>query len=152
MSEPLIDLDTLIRRPSITIDGRAYHLYSPDELTVRQARQFALWAQELDALQQGDEVDPALDTLIDTIARAAMVDVPDEVIERLSGQHKIAVVEVFIALLLRNRTNVAGAAATAMGNGLIGALLSPGSSASTAAPRPTGWIASLWRLCSRIWK
>jgi len=146
MTDAILNLDTLIVRPTIEIDGKRYEILSTEELSVLDSRRFGLWAARLEELQTSDEEQPELEQLIDTIARRVLVGVPDDVIAKLSGRHKIAVVEVFIALLLRSRMSVAGAIGTAMGSPLIGALLSPNSSGSTAAPRASGWRALLSRL------
>ncbi|MFZ5749102.1 MAG: hypothetical protein ACOY45_15765 [Pseudomonadota bacterium] len=151
MIEPLLDLDTLVDRPTVEIDGTRYEILSIDELSVLDNRRFSLWAQQLDQLQQGDAIDPELETLVDTIARKVLVGVPDDVFARLTGTNKIAVVEVFTVLLLRGRGRVAGAAAKAMGmaESPIGALFSPGSGGSTAGARANGWLKRLWRWCTR---
>lgn len=145
MTDPLLSLDTLIVRPSIEIDGQRYEMLSPDELSVLDSRRFALWAQQLDALQQGEEERPELAVLVDTIARKVLVGVPDDVRAKLSGQHMIAVVEVFTGLLLGRKMRVAGAAGKAMGSPSIGEMFSLGSSGSMAAPRASGWRTRLLR-------
>lgn len=145
MTEPILNLDTLIVRPSVEIDGTRYEILSTEELSVLDSRRFGLWARKLEEMQTSDEEQPELEELVDTIARKVLVGVPDDVIAKLSGKHKIAVVEVFIALLLRSRMSIAGAIGTAMGNPLIGALFSQGSSGSTAAPHVSGWRTLLSR-------
>ena len=152
MPEPLLDLVTLIDRPSIDIDGQRYEILSPDELSVIDNRRFALWAQKLDALQKEQETgEPAaeLEALVATVARKVLVGVPDALFAKLSGTHRIAVVEVFTALLLRSRMRVAGATGTAMGSPLIGEMFSPGFSDSTAATGGNGWKARLSRWFGR---
>jgi hypothetical protein len=150
MPEPLLNLDTIIVRPTIVIDGESYSILSADELSVLDSQRFALWNRRLEALQLGGEEDPELDQLVDTIARRVLVDVPDTVIAKLQGAHKLAVIEVFTGLLLRQRMDVAGATAKAMGASeeairSTGAFSFPGFSVSTAAPRATGWRARLSR-------
>lgn len=149
MTKPLLDIETLIARPAIDIDGRRYEILSPDELSVLDSRRFALWARKLEELQQGEAEAPELEELVDAIARKVMVGVPDEVFARLTGMHKIAVTEVFTALLLRSRMRVAGATGAAMGSPPIGEMFSPGFSASTAAGRGSGWRTRLSRWFGR---
>lgn len=150
MTEPLLDLDTLIVRPTIDIDGTRYDILSPDELSVLDNRRFSRWQEELHRLHQADEDSPELEALVDTITRKVLAGVPAAVIDALSGTQKVAVVEVFIGLLLRNRAGTAGAIARAMGNQQIGALFSPLSPGSTAAPRASGWRKRLWPWSRRI--
>lgn len=167
MADPILDLATLIERPTIDIDGTRYEILSPDELSVLDNRRFGLWSEQLEKLQQGDALNPEIEALVETIARKVLVGVPPEVFAKLQGTHLMAVVQVFTGLLLRNRLRVAGATQKAMAAGmtgaaaggtiealanqLIGASFSPGSSASTAAPRATGWRARLSQLFARIW-
>jgi len=145
MTDPLLNLDTLITRPTVEIDGQGYEILSPDELSVLDSRRFGLWAQKLEELQQGDEDPPELEELVTTIARKVLAEVPAEVFARLTGQHKIMVVEVFTALLLRSRMGAAGAMRNAMGSLLGGENSFPGFSGSTAARPGSGWRTRLWR-------
>lgn len=145
MTDVILNLDTLIVRPTIEIDGKRYEILSVEELSVLDSRRFNLWAAKLDTLQRSEEDSPELDELVDTIARKVLVGVPEAVLARLSGTHKIAVVEVFTGLLLRNRMSVAGAIQTATGSQLIGALFSLGSSVSTEARQAGGWKQRLSR-------
>lgn len=149
MGEPLLSIETLIDRPKVDIDGTKYELLHPDELSLVDNHRFSRWAQRFEELAKLDEPGDELDEVADRIARAALVDVPEEVLARLTGQHKAAVAEVFTALLLRSRISVAGAIGTAIGNPRIGELFSPGFSGSTAAPRGSGWRTRLSRLFGR---
>ncbi len=96
---------------------------------------------------------PAYAELVGKAARAALVDVPAEVFERLTGAHKQAIVDVFTGLLLRNKLGVVGAMATAMGmlpeSLRTGETLFPGFSASTVAPGDGGWKKRLARWFAR---
>ena len=145
MSDPLLNLDTMITRPTIDIDGQRYEILSTEELSVIDSRRFGIWGRELQELQKGDDDSAELEQLIDTIARKALVGVPDEIYARLSGVQKVAVVEVFTGLLLRSRMSVAGAVGTAMGSPLIGEFFYPGFNDSTAARRGSGWRKRLSR-------
>ena len=148
MTETILDLATLIERPTIDIDGTRYEMLSPDELSVLDNRRFGLWAQRLDALQQQDGLDPELEALVTMMARKVLVGVPDDVFAKLTGTHLISVVEVFTGLLLRSKMRVVGATQVAVGNlssQLIGEIFSPGSSGFTVAPPASGWRTRLWR-------
>lgn len=158
MSEPLLNLDTLIVRPSIQIDGERFELFSADELSVTSSHRFSVWGRRIEQLEQSDSDDEAtlseLDALYAQVARAAIVAVPDDVFIKLSGTNQIAIVDVFTGLLLRNRLGVAGAMATAMETmtpGLwTGERLSPDFNASSAAIRAGGWKQRLARWCGLI--
>lgn len=151
MTQPLLDLETLIRRPTVAIDGVSYELLSADELSVLDSHRFHLWGRRLEQLQQGDVEDPEMQDLIDTIARRVLVDVPEDVFAKLTGIHKIAVAEVFTALLLRSRMAVAGATSKVIGENLLTGVSSfPGFSGSMGAPRVSGWKKYLSRLFGLI--
>jgi hypothetical protein len=154
---PLLDLETMLERPFITIDQKPYDLRNPDELSVAESLRFGRWGKLLEELQAngGEEVADELDALVETMARAILVEVPDDVFTGISGAQRWAIIDVFTGLLLRTKLKVAGAMTTATGpvpgglGALTGAFSSPGSSASTAAPRPTGFIARLSRSFGR---
>ena len=150
MADPLLDIETLIVRPEAEIDGKRYEILSPDELSVLDAQRFALWAKKLHELQGTGEESPELDELVATIARKVAVGVPDDLFAKLTGQHRIAVVEVFTGLLLRRRAGVAGAVRTAMGSPSTGASSFPGSSGSTAGAPAPGWRRFLRRLSAPL--
>lgn len=154
MTQPLLDLETLIRRPTVAIDGTRYELLSADELSVLDSHRFHHWGRDLERLQQEQPEGEDLQLLIDRVARQVLVDVPDEVFAKLTGAQRIAVVEVFFVLLLRSRMGVAGATTTIMGTGIgerpTGAKSSPGSSGSTADRPGSGWKARLSRWFGRI--
>ncbi|GAM04804.1 hypothetical protein [Novosphingobium sp. MBES04] len=152
--QPLLDLETLVTRPSITIDGQVYDILSPDEISVLDSYRFGIWGQRIKDLFADDNEasEDALTKLVDKVARKVAVGVPDEVFAKLSGAHKMAITDVFTGLLLRNRLGVAGAIARAAGveaNLPTGAMSSPGSSASMAATRSGGWSARLSRMFGR---
>src|SRR3546814_5044666 len=52
--EPLLNLDTLFRRSTIAVDGVAYELFSPDELSVMASHQFGVWGRRIEALGKSD--------------------------------------------------------------------------------------------------
>ena len=152
MGEPLLNLDTLIVRPAIAIDGTRYEILSPDELSVLESHRFGIWGRRIEEIAAGgDEAESEeYDDLIDRVVRAVAIDLPDAVRIKLSGAQKMAIVDVFTGLLLRNKLGVAGAMATAMGSLPTGVSPFPGFSDSTAATRTGGWRARLRGWFGRI--
>ncbi|MEO0589117.1 MAG: hypothetical protein AAFZ11_01005 [Pseudomonadota bacterium] len=158
-AEPLLDLDTLIKRPFIVIDGKRFDTFSPDELSVIQNHRFIRWGERIRELHQqsGKKAEDELDALVDTAARAVLVEIDDETFSKLSGKQRLAITEVFTARLLRSAMDVAGAMHRAAGTtpqmeqalghpmGAIGASSSLGLPGSTHAAR-----ASFWRKL-RLW-
>lgn len=148
-SEPLLNLDTLITRPFIMIDGRRYELLSPDELSVLTSHRLGVRGRRIEVLSQSDDdVDGAeLDEAITEVAAEVLVNVPEDVFDKLTGAHRMAIADVFTGLLLRNRLGVAGAMATAMGENPTGAKRYPDfSDFSEDRPRG-GWWKRLLRWC-----
>jgi hypothetical protein len=161
-TEPLLDLFTQITRPVIKIDGEFHEIFSPDELSVIQNHRFIRWGERIRALQQqdGEEAAKEQDQLVDLAARAVLVDVGDDLFAKLSGQHKLAIVEVFTALLLRSAAQVAGAMHRAAGTTPEFPL--PGQTQSgviqTGDASCRGWcgsitsaLASCWKSFLRLW-
>lgn len=148
---PLLDLDTLIVRPAITIDGARFELFSADELSVLTSHRLGIRGRRIEELAQSS--DPAdgqeLDELITIVARDVLADVPDDVFVKLSGSHRMAIVDVFTGLLLRKKLGVAGAMATAMGDPRIGEMLFPGFNVSSVGRRDGGWLKRLLRWFGR---
>ena len=148
-NEPLLNLNTLIVRPIIAIDGARYEIMSPDELSILDGHRFGIWGRRINALAEadaeGDDQDE-LEQLIDKVARRVAVGVPDDVFAKLSGAHKQSVADVFTGLLLRNRLGVAGAIAKAAGVPLsTGEKSFPNSSGSMADNPNGGWLKRLLR-------
>lgn len=157
-ARPILDIDTLIERPAIAIDGRRFELLSPAELSLRQSHQFGIWARRMEALQASEEIEVSdeLGEIIDNITELVVVDLLDEVLAKLKDEQKLAIAQVFTGLLLRSRMGVAEATAMAMvahpgpaktlqTGDQTGGKSSPGSSAFSAVRRWTGSIARLWR-------
>ena len=134
--DPLLDLNTLIERPTIAIDGKRYEILSPDELSILDSQRFERWGRQIEVLAATDDKPAELDKLIDKVTGAIMVGVPDDVRARLSKGHKVRVIAVFTGLLLGDQVGAAGATLKVMSRS-IGAKSSPASSASSAA-RPAG--------------
>ncbi|MDP2131959.1 MAG: hypothetical protein U0975_09970 [Erythrobacter sp.] len=150
---PLLDLDTLIERPFITIDGRRFEIRSPSELSVVESHRFGRWGNRIEALtaEDGDAAEAELNDLIARVSKGILIDVPDTVFDKLSGANRWAIIDVFTGLLWREKLKVAGAMTIAAGDvpdwmqSRTGASSSPGSNGFTEAARRTGFIASLRR-------
>jgi hypothetical protein len=131
--EPLLDLSTMIERPRIRIDGVAYEIRTPEELTLFQSQQFTLWGKELEALGAAPEKADELEALVRRVVTAVTVEVPPAVLGKLSTSQLMNIVEVFIGLLLGRRLRLAGALAAQVVSRSTGAKSSPGSSTPSAA-------------------
>lgn len=154
---PLLELDTLIERRRIAIDGELYEIISPDELSVIDSHRFGRWGRRIEQLAEmdGEEAERELEELIAITARKILVGVPDQLFEQLPGSGRWAVIDLFTGLLLQRKLLVAGAMQAAMGMeaptgmGPTGVPPLPGSSGSMAGTRKTGWLPSLQRFFGR---
>lgn len=134
---PLLDLNTLIERPKIAIDGVLHEMLSPDELSILDSQRFEKWRQEIQALAKDEAKEEELDALIGKVIDRVLVEVPDDVRAKLSNAHKLKIIAVFTGLLLGEQVGAAGATLKAM-NRSTGARSSRASSASTGGRRATG--------------
>lgn len=141
--KPLLDLDTLVERPFIAIDGERVDILNPEELSVLESHRFGVWGRRIEELSglTGEDAEQELEQLVATVARKICVGATDAQFDKLPGTQRWAIVDLFTALRLRSSLKVAGAMGTAAGQlpDWIGASSSRGSSGSTAAGRRTGW-------------
>ncbi len=101
--KPLLNLDTLIERATVVIDGESHEITSPSELSIidhhrlgRQGSQLEVLLQKEDAsVQELDETKELLDTLCRSVLRA-----PDEVHEKLTDTHRLQLAQAFTELLM----------------------------------------------------
>lgn len=135
---PILDLNTLIERPTIKVDGKVYELLSPDELSILDSQRLTRWGREIEVLATDEEKSDELDALVSQAARKVLADMPDKVFAKLSASHRFSVVEVFTGLLLRRRLVTAGALAMEMVRPSTGAKNSRVSSTSSAAIQAGG--------------
>src|SRR3546814_16458296 len=100
--EPLLNLDTLFRRSTIAVDGVAYELFSPDELSVLASHQFGVWGRRIEALGKSDNADNGVElgALMDKAASAAVVAMPAPAFPQLAAAPTIATAHVFLGLPL----------------------------------------------------
>ncbi|MEP9402035.1 hypothetical protein [Sphingomonas sp. VNH70] len=141
MTDAVLNLETLVDRPKISIDGVQYEILSPDELALLTSHRVAALGRKLDKLLKADELNATgekqLSATLEEMIAIIMEPVPVAVRARLSDAHKMSVVEVFTMLSLARKATLAGAMvknATAS----TGAKPSPGSSADTAATPSAG--------------
>ncbi len=104
-TSPILDLDTLIKRPIIKIDGVNYEIISPDELSVLDHHRLMEQGKRLDALlsasEMGEEDEAEIKKLLVKITDWIMVGVPPEVRAKLTDAQRMDVGQVFTALPLR---------------------------------------------------
>ncbi len=101
--KPLLDLNTLIERETVVIDGETYEITSPSELSIidhhrlgRQGSRLEVLLQKEDAsVQELDETKDLLATLCRCVLRA-----PDEVHEKLTDTHRLQLAQAFTELLM----------------------------------------------------
>lgn len=152
MSKPLLQLDTLVVRPKIAIDGVLHDILSPDELPVLTNHLLAFKGRRMEELLRKPDLQAKekkeLESVVLEISDAIMEPVPVEARAKLSDMQRMSVIEAFSTLLL---TKKAGTAAALL-RGLLpeetptqpkprpstGGKRSRGSSGSTDAPLSGG--------------
>lgn len=112
--DALLDLNTLIERPAITIDGKRYEILSPEELSILDSQAFTFWGGEIEELSKTKGKENELAELVNKVASKVLVDVPSDLKAKLSDAQKFRVVEVFTMLLLRHKIGAVGVAAAVM--------------------------------------
>jgi hypothetical protein len=109
MARPvLLNLDTLVVRPLVVIDGTEYEMLNPGELTLLQLHQFGVMGSDLQAAISAATTSPdiASFTSAQVASVAALLDrmvrmilkAPPELVSRLSDGHKFQVVSAFNTL------------------------------------------------------
>jgi len=101
----ILNLDTLVVRPLVTIDGTDYEMLNPGELSILDLHRFGALGSEFQSITDSAEKDAdltdaqvvqvgaTLDRMVRMILRA-----PDEVLNRLTDVHKYRIVECFSSL------------------------------------------------------
>lgn len=96
-----MDIKTTVERQSITIDGDQYEIRNMGELKYKEVAWYQYASnriQELvDKLQEAytEQEAEEFDRILNRAAKNAFVDIPDDVYELLSDEHKVKVVEFF---------------------------------------------------------
>lgn len=113
MSEILLDLDTLVVRPKIAIDGLHYEILSPDEVPVITSHRLAAKGKRMEALMGSANLSKAgeaeLEKIVLEISDIIMGPIPAEVRARLSEAQRMSVTEAFSTLLLAKKAGTAAA-------------------------------------------
>lgn len=95
---PLLDLDTLAARATVTIDGSEYELRNAGELSLLEFHRFARKAEEVDGIlakdDDGEELALRLTELLDELCRL-ILEAPDEVHRRLKDVLRLRIVQAF---------------------------------------------------------
>jgi len=135
MATPTLNLQTLVDRPTVAIDGVAYPLRATDEFSILEFERHLADAQRLPVLTRrglelSDEEALELCALLDRYCRRVLT-APAEVQARLSDVQRLQVVSVFLRLLGSPRPTP-GARTRAEATPATGASSSPVSPDSTA--------------------
>ncbi|MFN3990055.1 MAG: hypothetical protein ACK4IS_07335 [Erythrobacter sp.] len=132
---PLLDIETLIIRPAIMIDGERHEIIAPDELPLDQSHLMAAKGRRMQQLQQADSMNrdqrAELEAIVEQLSDIIMEPIPKAVRGKLKPAQRLQVIEAFTALLLKRR--MASAAAMMPGQKMIEAAMQ----AMGAAARPS---------------
>lgn len=102
--EPLLDMSTEpVKRHHIKIDGVAYELLAPAEMTSVHVTMFQHLGRVLQQAQDKGLGEETLEPLLRKTLQLSVVGLPDEIIDKLSIQHKLSIGEVFVSTLLGER-------------------------------------------------
>jgi hypothetical protein len=141
-TDNVLDLNTIVEKLHVRIDGVPHHFSHPDALTLqghlRMERIGPRMGALLEAVAAGattDADDQELALLLDEGCRLVL-DAPDSVHAKLLDTHRVLILDAFTQLRLKGRA--AEATLKTKARPRRGVKSSPGSSASTAALRRTG--------------
>jgi hypothetical protein len=140
LNGPLLDLHTLIERPTVKIDGVEYELRTPGELTLEERARSGVISTVLRAEPASPSPEEAakLSQALDQMCRMVLL-APDAVHVRLRDEHRFSIAGAFIALsMMMRRPQPRASTPTTTTAPPIGANSSPVSSASTVARRASG--------------
>lgn len=103
MARQLLNIDTLVERDYVTIDGQPYELRNPGELTLLEQARLGRRGEEMEALRQAmsergpsDDEIARVTAVLEEMVRLVLL-APPEVIERLQEPHKHAIIGAFTA-------------------------------------------------------
>jgi len=97
-SDLLLDLSTIHERPKIRIDGDLYEMLTSDDFGIVDIADFKAVGKAADKLQSGDLDRPEaekLAKLVDEMIEKIVLDIPAEVLGKLTFTQKMKIIEVF---------------------------------------------------------
>lgn len=135
MADALLNLDTLVERKIVKVDGKPYELRTPGELSLLEFHRIGKLGETLEPLfAQEDSLTldqvGTLATALDELCRAVFI-APPEVHAALREGHKLQIVNVFIEL--QRGAKVTAPEKTASAESVVPAVPSTGESTSPAS-------------------
>jgi len=114
--EPILNLDTLVERRTVAIDGKPYDLVSASELSILDYHRIGNQGRNVEAImaQQDDLSDDqvqAVRTLLDSMCKVLLL-APIEVHVRLTDNQRLQIVGAFTGLLRAEAVLPAGGPST----------------------------------------
>jgi hypothetical protein len=106
MAKPVLDLDTLVERAPVRIDGQMYEMLNPAELSILDLHRFGAAGEELASLKRIDSTteisDEQMQLISATLTRMVRIILraPAEVQDRLTDVHRFRIVNAFNELTL----------------------------------------------------
>ncbi len=104
--QPILDLDTLVERQPVRIDGVVYEMLNPAELSILDLHRFGAAGAELADLKSIDSTaeisDEQMKLISETLRRMTRIILraPEEVLDRLTDVHRFRLVNAFNGLTL----------------------------------------------------
>ncbi len=140
----LLNIETLIEQPTISINGQRYRILHPDQLGILDFQRLATMAgrvSEFMAKPDIDDFDAAeLSQIIADLTDRIMVDISEDVRALLTESQRLAVAEVFMMLPMAQtrRPKAKPKAAKRKRKGSAGSKPRSDANGSTAATPPAG--------------
>ena len=143
MADQLLNLDTLVDRDTVRVDGVDYEMRNLDELDMLQYRRLEIKGARMSSLM--DDVDnisedeaQELDDITHALLHVCMVDLPAQVADKLTQSQRFQIIDCFISRSSKDATKASKAKkGTKSKRSTTQASTSRSSSASTAAT-PSG--------------
>ena len=139
----MLDLETLVVRPKISIDDKMYELPSHDELSIFEHHRLGAQGRKLEALMKkedlSDEDGQELNLAMQQISDIVLKFLPEDIRAKLSDHQRFQVWEIFSLLPLRKRMQAMAALRDSIAaQATTGAKSSPASNGTTEATPSSG--------------
>jgi len=93
---PLLDLETVIVRPAIMIDGERHEIIAPDELPLEKSHLMASKGRRMQQLQSGEEMNrdqqAELKAIVRQLSDIVMEPIPRAAREKLADAQRLQVI------------------------------------------------------------